>query len=74
MEEIGRHCRNFLGIETALEMKILNDGVNQLWLCQLNGSVSECLHLYAQEVTDVAFVIYSESVGACTQVRADGID
>ena len=58
MEEIGGHGRCFLDVGAAPEMKILNDRINQLWLHQLDGSVTEFLHLYAQEVTNVALVIY----------------
>ena len=68
MEEIGGYCWCFLGVISALEMKIINDGVNQLRLRSLDGSVIEFLHLYAQEVPNVALVIDGESLGACMQV------
>ena len=74
VKEIGGYCRCFLGVGPALELKILNDGINQLRLCQLYSSITEFLNLDAQEVTDVSLIVNSEVVGACAQVCDDGID
>ena len=74
VEEIGGYRRCFLGVGPALEMKVLNYGINQLRLCKLYSPVAEVLNLNAQEVTDVSLIINSEAVSACSQVHDDGID
>ena len=67
VEEIGGNRQCFLGVGPALEMKILNDGIDQLRLCQLYSAIAEILNLDAQDVTDVALIINGEAVGARSQ-------
>ena len=66
MEEIGGYRWCFLGVGPALEVKVLNDRINQLQLCKLYGPVAKFLKLNAQEVTDFSLIINGEAVGACS--------
>ena len=74
VEEIGWYCRRFVGVGPTVEVKVLHDGIDQLQLHKLYGSVAEFLNLDTEEVTDVSLIINGEVVRACSQVRDDGID
>ena len=74
VEQVSWYRWCFLGVGPTLQVKVLNDGVDQLRLRKLYGSIPELLYLYAKEVTDVPLVIDGKTVRASPEVRHDGVN
>ena len=66
MQQTGRYGRRLLAVGTGLEVKVFDDGVDELWFREQNRPIVLFLHLDAQKVAYVALIIYRESSGAST--------
>ena len=64
MQQLGGDCRRGFQVGPTLQVQVLDDGINGLWLRKHDGSVIQFLDLNTQEIANFSLVIDCEILGA----------